>query len=73
MIGGAAEGAADRPGEEDPGWIEQERWSAQDRKKEAARREAEERRQLKRWQCAHNQTSATVQAGGESGGGGWNC
>ena len=44
--------------EEDPGWVEQERWSARDRKKEAAKREAAERRQLKRGQCARNQTMA---------------
>ena len=54
VVGGAAEGAAGRPGEEDPGWIEQERWSARERKKMAVKREAEERRQLKRRQCAQN-------------------
>ena len=61
VVGGAAEGAAGRAGEEDPGWVEQGRWNARDRRKEAAKREAAERRQLKRWQCARNQTSATVQ------------
>ena len=59
-VGEAAEGAAGRAGEEDPGWVVQGRWNARDRRKEAARREAAEKRRLKRWQCAQNQTSETV-------------